>query len=192
MKSILPILLVLATAATQARTLEVVPSLPLSPFPDTEVATNIPIRINSDTAQMFDLSLTTICTSSNSFQVAFGCDTNADNALSSDETDVIYGWRGGRWFIEDFKGWNRQEVSTDADGITRTLTISFETRSDSTLRKFQISCEGNSLFEATPLTLTSCFFNSNWDLACLTRRGELLGEDGISLSIRNKGSLLFY
>ncbi len=75
MKRISYIILLLFVFPVFGLTLEVVPSLPLSPFPDTEVATNIPIRINSDTAQVFDLSLTTICTPSNSFQVAFGCDT---------------------------------------------------------------------------------------------------------------------
>lgn len=185
------LLLFFATFSASARTLEVVPPLPQSLYPDTEVTTNIALRINKNTAQLFDLSLTTICTQSNSFQIAFGCDTDSDNVLSSDETDVVYGWRGGRWFVEDVQGWNRQEVADDTDGSTRTLMLSFETRSDSTLRKFQISCEGNPLFEEAPLTHTACFFNSNWNLARLTRRGELLGEDGISLSIRNKGSLLF-
>ena len=191
MKSILTILLILATSATLARTLEVVPPLPLSQFPDTEVTTNIPIRINSDTAQMFDLRLTTICTLSNSFQVAFGRDTNADNVLSSDETDVVYGWRGGRWFVEDFKGWNRQEVSADADGIMRTLTVSFETRSNLSLHKFQIMCENSSLFEGMLEVHSSCFFNQNWNLMRLTRRGASLDTDNFCLSIHNKGSLLY-
>ena len=172
-------------------TLKSVPPLPLSLFPDTEVTTNIPIRINSDTALLIDLRLTTICTLSNSFQVAFGCDINADNVLSSDETDVVYGWRGGRWFVEDFEGWNRQEVSADADGIMRTLTVSFETRSNLSLRKFQIMCENSPLFEGMLEVHSSCFFNQNWNLMRLTRRGELAGADNIRLSIRNKGSLLY-
>ena len=191
MRSILTILLVLATAATQARTLEVVPSLPQSPFPDTEVTTNISLRINSNTAQIFDLSLMTICSPSNSFQIAFGRDTDADNVLSPDETDIIYGWRGGRWFVEDFKGWSRQEVPTVADGTTRTLTVSFETRSNLSLRKFQITCENSPLFEEMLSVHSSCFFNQDWDLMRLTRRGALLDADNISLSIRNKGSLLY-
>ena len=171
-------------------TLKSVPSLPLSPFPDTEVTTNISFCVNSNTAQIFDLRLTTICMLSNSFQVAFGCDINADSVLSPDETDVVYGWRGGCWFVEDFKGWNRQEVSAD-DGTTRTLTVSFETRSNLSLRKFQIMCENSPLFEEMLEVHSSCFFNQNWNLMRLTRRGELAGADNIRLSIRNKSSLLY-
>ena len=191
MKYIFYIILLLFVSPVFGLTLETVPSLPLSPFPDTEVTTNIPLRINSNTAQIFDLSLMTICSPSNSFQIAFGCDTDADNVLSPDETDIIYGWRGGRWFIEDFKGWNRQEVSSVADGTTRTLMVSFETRSNLSLRKFQITCENSPLFEEMLSVHSSCFFNQDWDLMRLTRRGALLDADNISLSIRNKGSLLY-
>ena len=191
MKYIFYIILLLFTSPVFGLTLEAEPSLPLSQFPDTEVTTNIPLRINSNTAQMFDLSLMTICTLSNSFQVAFGRDTNADNVLSSDETDVVYGWRGGRWFVEDFKGWNRQEVSADADGIMRTLTVSFETRSNLSLHKFQIMCENSPLFEEMLEVHSSCFFNQNWNLMRLTRRGAPLDTDNFCLSIHNKGSLLY-
>lgn len=75
------ILLCFAALPMLARTLDVL-SLPISIFPDTEVSTNIPLRIHSDVSHIFDLEIAASCTPSNAFQVAFGCDSNIARGIS--------------------------------------------------------------------------------------------------------------
>lgn len=182
------ILLCFAALPMLARTLDVL-SLPISIFPDTEVSTNIPLRIHSEVSQIFDLEITTICTPSNAFQVAFGCDSNTDNILSPEETELVYGWRGGRWIVEDVQAWERQEVPAVADGSQRTLAIHFETHADSSLHNFQIACDNNSLFMELSSLCPARFFNFTWNLMRITRRGELSATDSVHLSVGNKGTL---
>ena len=87
----------------------VVPSLPVSPYADTEVSTNVVFNTTRFDVKKFELNFQLECSSSNCIQVALGQDVDADGMLSFAETDVVYGWRNGRYFVEDVKGACRYE-----------------------------------------------------------------------------------
>ena len=72
-----------------------IPPLPISPYADAEISTNIAFNASRIDAKRFELNFSFECGSSNSFQVAFGRDANQDGVLSFSETDTVFGWRNG-------------------------------------------------------------------------------------------------
>ena len=77
------------------------PPMPVSPYTDTEVATNIVFNRHRSDVKEFELKFTLDCSPSNCIQVALGTDADGDGDLSFAETGAVYGWRNGRYFIED-------------------------------------------------------------------------------------------
>ena len=78
-----------------------VPSLPVSPYADTEVATNISLRSARTDAVRFDLRFQLDGTPTNNLSLCFGRDVNTNGVLEVGEVETVYGWRAGRYFVED-------------------------------------------------------------------------------------------
>ena len=72
--------------------------LPLSPFADTEVTTNLAFTAWEPRQRQFAYELAFDATPSNNFNVAFGRDGNSDGVLSRAEADFTVGWDCGEWF----------------------------------------------------------------------------------------------
>ena len=86
--------------AAHAGTTLVFPPQPVSPYADTEVSTNLPVRVSDEDSRGMELQFALDGCVSNSVQVAFGRDSNGDGVLGVDETETLYGWRNGRYFVE--------------------------------------------------------------------------------------------
>ena len=67
----------------------------------TEVSTNIPLVTHRDDVRGFVAAMDFAGTASNCVQMAFGRDADGDGELELAETDLLVGWRAGRYFIED-------------------------------------------------------------------------------------------
>ncbi|MBQ3748437.1 MAG: hypothetical protein II863_13620, partial [Kiritimatiellae bacterium] len=94
-----------------------VPSMPVSPFADTEVSTNMPI--NRTDINYADLEFRFAGTSTNNLELAFGTDGNTNGVLEAEEIASRFGWRSGRYFIEN-------AVSGEAlDGVASNSSQSF-------------------------------------------------------------------
>ena len=73
-------------------------SLPLSAFPDTEIATTFPFAVAAPSHRLA-FSLEFQSTVSNSLEVAIGRDANEDGELSLDEASLAVGYDCGEWFV---------------------------------------------------------------------------------------------
>ena len=109
-KSIAALLLLASATALAARV--DVPSLPPSPYADTEAATNLPLRVNAAALQSLTLSLSSGTCETNEVPVAIGADGEGDGDLSLDEAALAYGCDCGAWYRADL----RTGAASAADG----------------------------------------------------------------------------
>ena len=77
---------------------------PASLLADTEVSTNIAFNATRRDMREFDVRMELSGSVSNCVQVAFGRDEDGDGDLAPEETGLMFGWRGGRYVIEDVCG----------------------------------------------------------------------------------------
>ena len=92
-----------------------VPSLPPSPYADTEAATNIPLRVNAAALQSLTLSVSFGSCETNEVLVAIGADGDGDGDLSLDEAALAYGCDCGAWYRADLR--TGATVAADDNGL---------------------------------------------------------------------------
>ena len=202
MKSLALLLAVLAGSAF-ARTI-VVPTQPVSPYADTEVSTNCVLHRSRIDARTFDVHFQFEGTPTNNLEVAFGRDSNTNGVLDVQEIDTVYGWRGGRYFIENVRAWERIETvaATNAlwnppvaegDQVGRmseaneprsgrkspgVIDVHLENDAELVPRRFTATCGGEAAFTqlATP---PPWLFRSDWTLMKVTLWSRFLNFMGI-------------
>ena len=76
-----------------------VPHLPIGELPNTEVATNLVLRIDAAKTERLVFTIEADNSPSNSLSVAVGCDANGDGDLSLEEADAVFGLDCGEWFV---------------------------------------------------------------------------------------------
>ena len=74
------------------------PRLPAGELPNTEVATNLILRIDATKTERLVFTIEADNSPSNSLSVAVGHDANGDGDLSLEEADVVFGLDCGEWF----------------------------------------------------------------------------------------------
>jgi hypothetical protein len=92
----LPLLASLPFALFAAKT--AAPHLPSGEMPNTEVATNLILRIDAAKTERLVFTIEAENSPSNSLSVAVGRDANGDGDLSLEEADVVFGFDCGEWF----------------------------------------------------------------------------------------------
>ena len=97
----------------------VIPALPVSPFADTEVSTNVVIHEGRTDVRNVQIHIQLEGTPTNNLEVAFGCDANTNCVLDVSEIETVYGWRGGRYFVENVRAWDRFETPAAAPSRSR-------------------------------------------------------------------------
>ena len=146
--------------------------LPMSAYLDTVVATNVPFNRARTDVRSLDVLLQFHGSVSNAVEVAFGCDADGDGALSADETDVVVGWRGGSYSLEDAAGdWRILEPAANATDADRFLQLSVGVDAHQDPIAFDaISDEGPRFCHcATPVPPR--VYGSDWNIFKVTRRG---------------------
>lgn len=95
----------LVLTACAAKTI-MLPQLPDGVLPDTEIVTNIPLRVNAERLDVFSLKLEIDGTSSESeVLVAVGHDADENGDLSFEETAFVFGCDcGERYFVNHQTG----------------------------------------------------------------------------------------
>ena len=154
--------------AVFARTFNV-SSLPVSPYTDTEVTTNIAINTQRFDVKEFGLNISFEVVSSNNIQVAFGCDEDENGILSFSETDAVYGYRNGRCVIEDVKNAVRYEEVV-ADGSWN-FNIKMRMKKDYTPKEFSASVGTSLIFTDFSSDVPYWLYQPKWNLMRITRRG---------------------
>ena len=161
-------------------------TLPHSPYPDTEVSAVQPINAGRDDARKVDVHIQLFGTSSNDLEVAFGRDANMNGVLDVGETETVYGWRGGRYFIENAVEWERMEVPA-TNGTWGVMDLHFANGPDFALEGFAATCGGNPCFtqlatEPPPAWL----FRREWNLMRVTRRGAGMPSDWVDCAFEHQ------
>ena len=177
----LTLLVSLLPFAAFARTFNVSP-LPVSPYADTEVTTNVAINAQRFDVKEFGLNISFEAASSNNIQVAFGCDEDENGILSFSETDAVYGYRKGRFIIEDVKNAVRYDEVV-ADG-SQNFNIKMRMKKDYTPKEFSASVGAYQIFTDFSSDVPSWLYRPDWNLMRVTRRGAGAPAEWLSCDIK--------
>lgn len=186
MRNLLTILVAAAGMLASARTVAV-PTMSVSPYADTEVPTNV--AINKAQISYSDLEFHFSGTPTNNLELAFGTDVNTNGVLDAEEVETRFGWRSGRYFIENALTWERF-VSEPASGAQN---LSVEMHLDIRYALQQVkrvnvtgtnaSAFGGILSERPPAWI----WRREWNLMRVTRRGTEPPSDWLSYKAANLG-----
>ena len=189
-------MIVIGGMSASARTI-VVPTQPVSPYADTEVSTNCVLHRSRIDARTFDVHFQFEGTPTNNLEVAFGRDSNTNGVLDVQEIDTVYGWRGGRYFIENVRAWERIETVAATNALCGVIDIHLENDAELVPRRFTATC-GISPERSEPRqrSLEGCeaaftqfatpppwLFRSDWTLMKVTRRGVGVPSEWIRCDI---------
>ena len=171
MRAILLAWCVALAASASARTI-LVPTQHVSPFADTEVSTNIVLHASRTDTREFGVHIQLAGTPTNDLEVAFGRDSNTNGVLEAGEVETVYGWRAGRYFVENVRAWERIEAEAAASAQCGVVDIQLRNDAQTAPRRFAAACGGVVAF--TELATTpppSWLFREEWDMVRVTRRG---------------------
>lgn len=156
--------------------------LPVSPYADTEVTTNISFNAQRIDIKEVGLNIYFGLGSSNAIQVAFGRDEDGNGILSFSETDAVYGYRNGKSVIEDVKNAVRYE-EVPADG-SRNFNIKMRMKKDYTPKEFSASVGTSQIFTDFSSDVPSWLYRPEWNLMRVTRRGAGAPAEWLSCDIK--------
>lgn len=152
-----------------------------SAFIDTEASTNVAFNVRRSDVKVFDVRIELASSVSNCVQVAFGRDADADGDLSPEETDLVLGWRSGRYFVEDVADERRVfEASADRTDASRFLQMTVTTDDEFVPRAAAFTNEVGACF--SEIGVSECLFKTSWDLAKVTRRGATAAGEWCRIS----------
>ena len=153
-----------------------VPPMPVSPYADTEVSTNIAFNAVRSDVKEFELKFAFEGCASNSIQVALGRDVDKDGELSFVETGAVYGWRNGRFFAEDVVSGRRFEESVveDVAGTGRVFSVKMRTSRNYEAKEFTARVGSDSVLTNLSQTCPVWLYRPEWNMMRITRRG--IGE----------------
>ncbi len=170
-KGVITVLLAAAGMFASARTI-VVQTQPVSPWPDTEVSTNVVLHRDRTDTRKLHVHFQFEGTPTNGLEVAFGRDENTNGVLDVAETETVYGWRAGRYFIENARDWERHEVSALANATDGVVDIHLENDSAFVPKRFTATCGGETAFARFAARPPPWLFRADWTHARVTRRGK--------------------
>ena len=162
-------------------------SMPVSPFADTEVSTNMPI--NKADISYADLKFSFDGTPTNNLELAFGTDVNTNGVLEAEEIDARFGWRGGRHFIENARTSERFEEVPANLPQSFSVEMHLEVRYNSQqVRSMNVSGVNAAAFGALVSNVPPAWiWRRDWNLMRATRRGMEPPSDWIEYSASHRG-----
>ena len=190
-----------------------VPTQSVSEFADTEVSTNIAIRTGRAVSREVEIHIQLAGTPTNCLEVAFGRDANANGVLDAEETETVYGWRAGRYFVENVRGWERIESEAavndqcnppvaEGDQVGRmseaneprsgrkspgVVDIQLKNNAEMVPKRFAATCGGETAFaELSTRPPPEWLFRDGWDMVRVTRRGAGVPSEWVSCTLDYK------
>ena len=149
-----------------------VPAQPVSPYADTEVSTNVVVHTGRTDVREVKLHLELEGTPTNDLEVAFGRDVNTNGVLDVSEMETAYGWRAGRYFVENLLSWTRAEECPSATAMPGLLDIDMVQYGDSASWRFTAKCGGEAAFAGfAAMPQSAWLFSRDWDIMRVVRRG---------------------
>lgn len=185
MKKVSLFLVVAAFFAAFARIINV-PTQPVSPFADTEVSTNVVIQAGRTDVRDVQIRLQLDGTSTNDLEIAFGCDANTNGVLDVSEIEMVYGWRAGRYFVENVRAWERIETPAAASALCRVIDIQLQNDKHFVPKSFAATCGGETAFAGLSTTPPPAWlFRREWNMARVVRRGAGTPSEWVRCDVRH-------
>ena len=178
------------TLSAHARQI-VIPTLPMSPFADTEVSTNVVIHESRTDMRDVKIRLQLDGTPTNNLEIAFGCDENTNGVLDVSEIETVYGWRAGRYFIENVRAWERIETPAAKTALCGVIDIQLQNDKHFVLRSFAATCGGEPAFVSLSTTPPPAWlFRNGWNMARVVRRGAGTPSEWVRCNIKHNSFAL--
>ena len=188
-----------ALAMTASARTILVPTQPVSPFADTEVSTNIVLHASRTDTREFGIHIQLAGTPTNDLEVAFGRDMNTNGVLDVQEIDTVYGWRAGRYFVENVRAGERIETEAATNALCGVVDVQLRNDAQTVPRRFTATC-GISPERSEPRqrSLEGCvaafpelattpppawLFREEWDMVRVTRRGAGVPSEWVRCDI---------
>ena len=172
--AVIVVLISLASATAIAARVGV-PSLPSSPFADTEAVTNVAFGAGVVGDNVFVLSLSLDASPSNNVEVAFGCDADGNGTLDDSEVAFAVGWDCGEWFFRDVVA----DVADSYIGSCGHVSLDWRLRLDSALVPKDLRAHAGGA--VLPFPVMETMYDPAWNMARVTSRG--LGDCGASIRL---------
>ena len=185
---LLGVLLAFDTSAVAMR----LPPLPASSFADTVVTTNVPMcAVTPSTNWKFNFMLECV-PASNSVQVAWGRDVNANGILEPEETRMVVGRNRHGVFVENPISAERFEQSLPVHGLNaESISLRVSLDADGRPLRFDARSEfGSILFPFWRTEPPVWLFDQEWNLMRVTVRGVGVAEESIRLSVAPDATIL--
>jgi len=138
-----------------------VPTLPPSPFPDTEAVTNLPLVVLAESPRRLRFSVELPASPSNNVEVAIGRDADCNGRLSLDESNVVVGYDCGEWFVRSAA---KDSVTCEAVPSSGVFRRTYEIRSRNV--------------------------DPSWNLVKVTRRGQSAADCAVAFELVESGFAL--
>lgn len=186
MKRIVPLLCVVAASVVAfARTINI-PVQPVSPYADTEVSTNVVVHTGRTDARGVKLHLELEGTPTNDLEVAFGCDVNMNGVLDVSEVETVYGWRGGRYFIENVRAWERFETEAAVSAMYGVIDVQLKNDRNYTPALFTATCGVERAFIEFETNPPAWLFRRGWNMMRVVRRGTGVPSEWVSCTVNHE------
>ena len=161
-----------------------VPTQPVSEFADTEVSTNIVMHTSRTDTRDVEIHIHLVGTPTNNLEVAFGRDVNTNGVLEAEEIETVYGWRAGRYFIENACSWERFEAEAATNALSGVVDIQLRNDAQTVPKRFTATCGGVAVFpEMATTPPPSWLFRAEWDMVRVTRRGAGVPSEWVRCDI---------
>ena len=163
----------LASARTCLAEVLVAPRLPEPATVGMEVSTNLDFNAVRSDLRRLEVRMEFSGTASNCVQLAFGRDLDSDGVLAPEETSLMLGWRGRRYFIEDAAtGQRHEEDALTGGGSCRSLSLNVLLDDKLVLKAAAARDEANRALFGDVLSLPPAWLKGvDWDTCRVTRRG---------------------
>ena len=177
MKAFVAILVLVTVAQVSAREV-VIPSQPESLYLDTEVSTNL--LLTQARISYSDLNFSFVGTRVNDLELSFGVDVNMNGVLEADETETRFGWRGGRFFIENaLTGERFDGASVGQLGFSVDLHLDVQYDSQQVSQVSVSGVNASDFGELVSKIPPTWLWKREWNLMRVTRRGSEVSSDWI-------------
>ena len=130
----------------------------------------------------FEFDLCLAGTPSNSVQLAFGRDADADGVLSADETDMAVGWDCGEWRIACFTNGEVLASAPATTNLVKDFKWSLRIRRGRP-RRLDLAENGEPVFVERAGASEPWFYDPSWDLLRLTVRGVDAAQESARVSL---------
>ena len=157
-------------------------TLPPVVYADRETSTNVALCV-TEGAGRFDFAMSCLATPTNNVQAAFGVDRDGDGVLALDETDCVFGWDCGAWFVQEGAVGARHLAATASTNAVQTFACALRFNAAG-VRQFAATCDGTAVSWEGDEALPPRLRRGAWNLVRLTGRGLDVQDESFAVAIR--------